>query len=578
MLKDAFVNNRFQIGTGAKIVLMVLLGVLFVSIIMLACVPPVSKDALTHHLAIPKLYLKQGGIYEIPWAKWSYYPMNLDLLYMIPLYFGNDIVPKFIHFAFALFTSGLIFSYLRKRTDMVYALLGVLLFISLPIIVKLSITVYVDLGLIFFSTASLIYFFKWINTEFKWNYLVIAAICCGLALGTKYTGLISLFLLTLFVIFIYSRSSKPTPGNQIKALWFGAAFILVALLVFSPWAIKNYLWTNNPIYPLYQNWFDIRIEEAAETHLTDLAAEENSGTDVNLQKSQGKWNHFAIRKFIFKERWWETALIPIRIFFQGQDENPKYFDGKLNPLLFFLPFFAFMWIKRDPPELKTEKKILFAFSILFILLAFVQTDMRIRYISPAIPPLVLLSILGLKELTTAIKNRFSGFSVKFYFSIVYAIVFFLLYQNALYVVDQFRYVEPIRYITGGVGRDEYIEKHRPEYAAIKFANQNIPADAKILGVFLGNRSYYSERKLIFDYNKFLWSTLNQKSSAQKISSHLKKAGITHMIIRYDLFENWINNHYNENQKRILDDFFKNHIELLFSKGGHGLFEVGSGAV
>ena len=51
-----------------------------------------------------------------------------------------------------------------------------------------------------------------------------------------------------------------------------------------------------------------------------------------------------------------------------------------------------------------------------------------------------------------------------------------------------------------------------------------------------------------------------------------------MIIRYDLFENWINNHYNENQKRILDDFFKNHIELLFSKGGYGLFEVGSGAV
>ena len=82
MLKDAFVNNRFQIGTGAKIVLMVLLGVLFVSIIMLACVPPVSKDALTHHLAIPKLYLKQGGIYEIPWAKWSYNPMNLDLLYL----------------------------------------------------------------------------------------------------------------------------------------------------------------------------------------------------------------------------------------------------------------------------------------------------------------------------------------------------------------------------------------------------------------------------------------------------------------------------------------------------------------
>ena len=88
-----------------------LLVSLIVSVIILACVPPISRDALVHHLAIPKLYLKHGGIYEIPSLKFSYYPMNLDLLYIIPLYFGNDIIPKFIHFAFALLTAWLIFKY-----------------------------------------------------------------------------------------------------------------------------------------------------------------------------------------------------------------------------------------------------------------------------------------------------------------------------------------------------------------------------------------------------------------------------------------------------------------------------------
>ena len=82
--------------------LVVLLSVLICCIIILSLVPPVSKDALTHHLAVPKLYLKHGGIYEIPDILFSYYPMNLELLYMIPLYFDNDIVPKFIHFSFAL--------------------------------------------------------------------------------------------------------------------------------------------------------------------------------------------------------------------------------------------------------------------------------------------------------------------------------------------------------------------------------------------------------------------------------------------------------------------------------------------
>ena len=126
-----------------------LLTALVISSIILSCVPPISKDALTHHLAIPKLYFKDGGIYEIPFMIFSYYPMNLDFLYLIPLIFGNDIIPKFIHFSFALLTAWLIFNYLKRRINLAYALFGTLFFLSIPIIVKLSITVYVDLGLIF---------------------------------------------------------------------------------------------------------------------------------------------------------------------------------------------------------------------------------------------------------------------------------------------------------------------------------------------------------------------------------------------------------------------------------------------
>ena len=98
-----------------KMILLSLIGILVLSIIILSSVPPVSRDALTHHLAVPKLYLNHGGIYEIPTLAFSYYPMNLDLLYSIPLYFGNDIVPKFIHFVFALLTGWLLYSYLGKN-------------------------------------------------------------------------------------------------------------------------------------------------------------------------------------------------------------------------------------------------------------------------------------------------------------------------------------------------------------------------------------------------------------------------------------------------------------------------------
>ena len=152
--------------TNLTLLILSLLALLLVSIVILSGVPPVSRDALTHHLAVPKLYLKHGGMYEIPSLTFSYYPMNLDLLYIVPLYFGNDIVPKFIHFTFALLTAWLVFSYLQKRLNRVYALAGALFFLSLPVILKLSTTVYVDLGLIFFSTWSLIYLLKWIEKQF----------------------------------------------------------------------------------------------------------------------------------------------------------------------------------------------------------------------------------------------------------------------------------------------------------------------------------------------------------------------------------------------------------------------------
>ena len=147
--------NKNQRQQYIKLALLLLLVSLIGIIILLSWVPPVSRDALSHHLSVPKLYLKHQGMYEIPSIMFSYYPMNVDLLYLIPLYFGNDILPKIIHFIFALFTAWLIYTYLVKRVEAIWAIIGAIFFLSLPIIVKLSITVYVDLGLVFFRPPRL---------------------------------------------------------------------------------------------------------------------------------------------------------------------------------------------------------------------------------------------------------------------------------------------------------------------------------------------------------------------------------------------------------------------------------------
>jgi hypothetical protein len=572
-LKDSTGFNKLQSGHWVKVALVGLVAVVVICIVILASVPPVSRDALIHHLAIPKLYLKHGGIYEIPYAKWSYYPMNVDLLYLIPLYFGNDIIPKYIHFAFALLTALLIFRYLKEQLDVTYALLGVVVFLSLPIIVKLSITAYVDLGLIFFSFAALFYFLKWVNHEYKLKFLLTSAFWCGLGLGTKYNGLIVLFLLTLFAIFIYARNPAAIAKKQSRAIGLGIVFLLVAIFVFSPWAVRNYIWTKNPIYPLYNDRFNSEKAETVQVTSGDSSNGATEESNTLVSKNKGSWGHFAVRKIIFNEKGWEIALVPIRIFFQGQDDDPRYFDGRLNPLLFFLPMFAFFHIMRDSARRKTEKKILFSFSILFILYAFFQTDMRIRYISPAIPPLVILSIFGLNDLINLVNNRFSEFLRKSCLVLLHLTVGIFLCLNAVYLINQFHYVSPLSFILGRLERDAYIEKYRPEYAAIQFTNKAVADNGIILGVFLGNRSYYSNRQMLFDYNRFLLTTIRQDLSAEAMAANLKKAGITHLIVRYDLLNQWIENNFNENQKGTFARLFNEYMDLVFSKAGHGVYRL-----
>ena len=519
------------------------LALLTVSVCVLAMVPPVSKDALVHHLAVPKLYLEHGGIYEIPFMAFSYYPMNVDLLYVIPLYFGNDTVPKLIHFVFALLTAWLLFGYLKRRSNTLYALFGVIFFLSIPIVVKLSITAYVDLGLIFFSTASLLLLLKWSENRFRLRFLILSAVFCGLAMGTKYNGLISFFLLTLFATFIYSKYAQGPKQGPFRAMGYGLVFAGIALLVFSPWMIRNIIWTNNPIYPLYDHWFNPQYGEA--------------------QSSVGS---FAFRALIYHESWWQIALLPIRIFFQGQDGIPQYFDGKLNPFLLLLPITAFLWTRQDAERLKQEKKVLLAFVILFFALTFFRTDLRIRYISPIIPPLILLSVLGIRNIIHGVgnfKGRATGRAVTI---LLFSALTVALVLNARYFFDQFRYVQPFAYLQGHLNRDAYISKYRPEYPVLQYMDRHLPTKALVLFIFVGNRGYYCERDYIFGEDLKREVFLASKSPEEMLRV-LRDKGITNLLIYERLFEKWIRDNLSEGDRHVVREFFKKYVRVLYYERG-----------
>lgn len=540
-------------GNNSKrvfILLVILLIGLGVSITLLALVPPISRDALTHHLAIPKLYLQQGAIYEIPELGFSYYPMNLDLLYMIPMTFGNDIAPKFIHFCFALLSGLLIYRYLRQKLDHTYGLLGALFFLSIPIIIKLSVTVYVDLGLLFFITASLLLLFEWTEREYKIRYLIASALFCGLAVGTKYNGLIALLLLSAFAPLLYSRSAGAKARN-LTAIKYGAIFFLTASIIAAPWFLRNYMWTDNPLFPLFDNFFNPATQHTA----------------------GGGMDKFTLRRLYFKETTLQILLLPIRIFFEGQDNNPQYFDGQLNPFLLILPIFAFF--KRTGPAAQQQKWAMLIFCVLFLLFSLFQTDMRIRYIAPIIPFLVILSIFGLSNIFDLAKQQPKPSMRKAIRFLATVFIGTMLLYNGNYLLGQFRYIKPLNFIAGDISRDAYISRYRPEYSVIQYANRHSPPDSKTLCLFLGNRGYYMDFPHIFDIPTSRTSLMNQLllSSTDSISMQqtLLQQGFQQILLRNDLFSSWINNLI-EN-RGIAISFLQNNLELIYNYNGYSLFRI-----
>lgn len=553
-----------------KIVLIILLGLILIYLCVLAAVPPVNRDALTHHLLVPKLYLIHGGIYEIPEIPFSYYPMLLDYLYMAGMHFANDIVPAYIHMVFALLTAAGIFVYLRNRYTNVWGLIGALFFLTIPVIVRLSTTAYVDLGVIFFAFGSLLFMLKWHDTNGKWRYLILSAVFCGLALGTKYNGIIDFLILTAFVPVLYAgmkrrQQIEQAPGakprrkakDDFNAIGCAAAFAVIALVVFSPWAIKNYVWTANPVYPLAQSIFN-----------SDEAADKDIFGNTGKEYQQGT---LAMRWHLYGESTLQIMLVPLRVFFEGWDDNPQYFDGRLNPALLIFAVIGLLFIRKRDLKYMVHDGAFISYTVLVVILVWLTASMRIRYISSMIPFITILSIVGMRSLLLYIQNKrlASGNTLKF---AVKALICVAFLGNLFYMAWLFEKVEPVGYLTGTVSRDEYIAKHRPEYPVLVYANQEIPQGSGIMAVFLGNRMYYSDHLLTMSHMTF-FRYLAAANSAVEAAEKMQADGYDYLIVDLQMLTKYAGDFLSSRGLMNLQDFIRHCCEIMTANEDFYLLKI-----
>ena len=511
---------------------------ILISEALLSMVPPTARDELTHHLAIPRLYVKAGRIIEFPIAPYSYYPMLLDMLYTPWLYWGYDSVPKLIHGLFGFLTGLSLYAYLSRRMNTVYGLLGFFFFISVPAVLRLNHLAYVDLGTTFYATAALFCLLRWREEKDSLSWLVLAAASAGFAASTKPNGLVALLLSAFLLVFMLARDPLRGAKSILALTFFGVA----AALPFLPWLAKNWWQTSNPFFPLLGNVF------AA----TGGGGGGSPGTFVNI-------GIFARRELLYGESWWEIAALPLRVFFFGRDDDPRYFDGVLSPILILLLPFAFKgkWIE--------EKKLLLSFALLYFLYALFLADLRIRYILPIVPPLVVLFAYAVFNIYLSIKQP----------AYLFACLVFFAGLHALYLWRQISDAAPFGYLTAQESRDAYLERALPDYAVFEYINRSLPPKAKVYLLFVGRRAYYCDRDYFHDGGELpglLLGALQTAKEPGQIANALKAKGITHLMIREDLLARFLRNNLNASQGTLWNAFVSQHLQLRFRDRGYALYD------
>jgi hypothetical protein len=538
--------------------------VFFCTELILNLTPPISRDALIHHLAIPKLWLAHGGFYEIPWAPYAYYPMNINLLYSICLYFNNDIAPKFIHLAFGLGTGLLIYLYLKPKYSRNWGLLGVVIFISTPIVVWLSTTAYIDLGMTFFTTASVMAFIKWRDNEYtdiKW--LLLSCLLMGIAVGSKYNALIAWFLMNMILVLSVAHDTR----RQSAALWYGILFCVVTAFVASPWYLKNYLQTGNPFYPLFNNFFNSLHQHSVQEALQRQAIEKT-----------GQISFFKLREVMYGENFWETLLIPIRMFFQGKDTSYQYFQGSLNPILIL--FSPFVLLNKRHGK---DKFLFISFTVIFMIITFFLTAKQVRYILPVLPFLTILAVMGLKDFLDKMEEGrlkfplISGKNIKSIARfIIFPIVIILLIFNLFYLKERMNVIKPFPYLSCRETRDAFLTRHLLHYDAVKYINDNLPTNAKVFTMFIGRRGYYLDRTYENDAlfgMSAIRHMVDSSKDENKFKDFLISMDITHILMRTELVYNYLKDNFSIEEINRFMTLVRKYWELLYEYNGYSVWDI-----
>ncbi|HMK07593.1 MAG TPA: glycosyltransferase family 39 protein, partial [Anaerolineales bacterium] len=230
-----------RLPIGLRLALGVAAAILMLSLLQ-ALTPVWDYDGLMYHLQGPRLFLEAGGIRLLPNLWQANGPLTAEMIYLVGLAAGSEVFAKVFHWAVTVVLLLATFAVARRHLGNTVGWLAGGILLGVPILPIWGSLAYADAVWALFEFLAIAAYLEW-RTTLRERWLIVAGGMLGLALGAKYTALPLLSILFLAVL-LDSRGGTVS-GRFRSSVLLSAA----ALVVASPWYVKNLVLAGNPVYP-----------------------------------------------------------------------------------------------------------------------------------------------------------------------------------------------------------------------------------------------------------------------------------------------------------------------------------------
>ncbi len=447
----------------------------------LAALAPVTDgDALCYHLQVPKVFLVRQAVYFDPDLHETVYPLVTELLYAIGLEFRGPVACRCLQWVlglvFAAGVAALARPSLGRRAWWAAALAVLVPAISNGMAAPLN-----DVSLAAFGVAAFLAWTRCFDRPSRAS-TVVAGAFTGLAIGVKYPALVLAALLTAATLLrpVLDPAWRSRRA-AIRSLMMAAGFLGTAVLLGGAWYLRAYVYTGNPVFPFFKNWF-------GGAGLDEVLAPIKRPLAVNVWSLLG-------------------AIVPLTL-------EPDRFDSfahQFGPVfLLFLPALLFEGAPR---------RVLGLAAVAYAFLVVCMTQRQsMRFLLFAVGPMS----VGIAYLATRWLER----GTRPARALVMALMLVLGLETGLSLT---RGARAAGVVLGKETFAEFLGRCEPTYRVGRWVARNLPATARLIGQ--DHRGFYIPRGYTMELAHRRRTGLGQNNeSSREIVEVLKREGYTHLMI------------------------------------------------